>query len=351
MKNPHGGDILSYKKQYGETPLDFSASLNPMGMPGGVKNAVIDAFDDAYFYPDPYSRHLSNVLADSLRICPEQLIFGNGSAELMYLFAAACRPRKALLPVPSFSEYEGALKAAGCEIIYYELSAKNSFRLDGKILDEIEGSDVLFLCQPNNPTGQLIDGKLLDDVIEKCASCGTRLFLDECFLDFVPNGKSLSKKIKISKYPLLFILGSFTKLYGMAGLRLGFGISGDRAFIDRMEECRQPWSVSSLAQAAGLAAIGETEYVDHSLKLIEKEKAFLKKELLSLGISSAMGEANYLFFYISEINLASALAKNGILIRDCRAFRGLGQGYYRIAIRTRSENERLIELIREVING
>lgn len=351
MKNLHGGDILSFEQQYGEKPLDFSASLNPLGMPEGVKNAVLGAVSGAYAYPDPYSRLLSARLAEALGISPSQLIFGNGSAELMYLFASALRPKRALLPVPSFSEYECALNSAESDIVYHKLNAENGFRLDISILDKIEGCDALFLCQPNNPTGQLIDSDLLDAILQKCAHCGTKLFLDECFLEFIPDGKAISKISQIERFKNLFILGSFTKLYGMAGLRLGYGICADKAFLERMESCRQPWSVSALAQAAGIAALEETDFVNSTLELIETEKTFLSHELKALGIKAVFGEANYLFFYTQNAKLKEQLSSRGILIRDCSSFRGLSEGCYRIAIRTRSENERLIGAIRETNNG
>lgn len=344
MNDLHGGDIAGYRLQYGREPLDFSASLNPLGMPPAVKQAAMEAVGDACPYPDPCARELTAALAAKLDMEAEYIILGNGSADLIYRYAQVLKPRRALLPVPSFAEYERALQAAGCGIQYHVLRPENAFDLDDSILPAItQEVDMLFLCQPNNPTGRLIASGLLDKILEKCRLAGTRLFLDECFVPFVAKAAQVSRVSRLNQYPGLFILGSFTKLYGMAGLRLGYGLCSDESLLEQMALGGQPWAVSNIAQTAGVAALSQNDYVQESLALIGAEKQWLCVELSRLGIEVIGSAANYLFFASHNRTLHEKLAQKGILIRNCANFRGLVPGYYRIAVRQRGENRLLID--------
>lgn len=351
MSELHGGDITGYRLKYGREPLDFSASLNPLGMPQAVKQVAKDAVEAACPYPDPHARELTTTLAEKLGAEAEHIIWGNGSADLIYRYVQAMKPRRALLPAPSFAEYERALRVVNCDVKRHALQAENSFDLDESILPKITRDvDVLFLCQPNNPTGRLIAPALLDEILRTCKATGTRLFLDECFVSFVAEAKRVSKLSRLAGYPGLFILGSFTKLYGMAGLRLGYGLCSDVPVLERMVLCGQPWAVSTVVQAAGVAALAQDDYVRESLALIETEKAWLSAELSKLGIAAIGGAANYLFFAAPDEALCEKLARQGILIRNCANFRGLQPCYYRIAVRTRKENAQLIAAIHDILN-
>jgi len=203
----------------------------------------------------------------------------------------------------------------------------------------------VFLCTPNNPTGRLLPREIADGAIEYCKKNGARLFLDECFLDLA-GGASL--KSRLSEYPGLFILRAFTKTFGMAGLRLGYGLCSDKALLSRMAELTPPWDVSSAAQAAGVAAIGESSFADRARELVEAERPKLKLGLEALGLYVCPSEANYLLFFGPE-DLGAALLSRGILLRDCANFHGLGPGWYRTAVRTASESGRLITAVREVL--
>ncbi|MDL2293126.1 aminotransferase class I/II-fold pyridoxal phosphate-dependent enzyme [Ruminococcaceae bacterium OttesenSCG-928-D13] len=350
MNELHGGDITGYRLRYGREPLDFSASLNPLGMPEGVKQAAVSAVADAAPYPDPHARALTAALAAKLAVKPEHIILGNGSADLIYRWARAAKPQRALLTAPAFAEYERALRAAGCAVSFHSLNKEQSFDLDESVLAEITpGVDALFLCQPNNPTGRLIAPELLNSILDACRRAGTRLFLDECFVPFVAGAKTVSRTPRLAEYPELFILGSFTKLYAMAGLRLGFGLSADTALLGEIALAGQPWGVSTVAQVAGVAALAEDDYLCRSLVVIETEKAWLTQALAGLGICVIGGAANYLFFASKHPALGDALARAGIMIRECAGFRGLETGHYRIAVRTRAENAQLIEAMREIL--
>ena len=350
MNNPHGGDLTTYEMQYKRKPLDFSASLNPLGMPEAVQQAALDAVLDSYAYPDPYARKLTEALATKLEVEQSHLLLGNGSADLIYRYAQAARPQKALLPAPSFAEYEQALTAVSTEIEYYTLRCEDSFDVDDSILQYITNDlDVVFLCQPNNPTGRLVATGVLDKLLEKCSETNTLLFLDECFVPFVADAGEVSRIGNITQFDKLFILGSFTKLYGMAGIRLGYALCSNATLLEKMRCCGQPWAVSTVAQAAGLAALDQDSYVQKSLTLLARENEWLTVALTELGMSVIGNAANYLFFVSQDTQLSRKLAECGIMIRDCSNYHGLGQGYYRIAVRQRDDNEQLINTLHEIV--
>ena len=229
----------------------------------------------------------------------------------------------------------------------YTLSEENDFAPDGGILDFLRETrpEVFFLCNPNNPTGRLADGVLLKEILALCEELGTYLFADECFLDLTDGGGSL--KPFLTRCPRLFILKAFTKSYGMAGVRLGYGLCADAALLHGMSETVPPWNVSTLAQAAGVAALGETEFLEKTRALVRAERAWLAEQLAALGFRVIPSDANYLLFRAAP-GLDAALREQGILIRNCENYAGLCPGWYRIAVRTREENEALIRALREV---
>lgn len=209
------------------------------------------------------------------------------------------------------------------------------------------GVDMVFLCQPNNPTGQLTALPLVEQILCRCAACGTLLVVDECFLDFLPDHALHTAKGLLGEGDLV-ILKAFTKLYGMAGVRLGYALSADTALLEQMQACGQPWGVSSLAQAAGLAALEETAYVEKVRALIAEQRPRLTAGLRALGLRVLDGRANYLLFQAPE-TLGEALRQRGAVLRSCANYPGLGPGWYRTAVRTGPENEQLLKLLAEVL--
>lgn len=346
----HGGDVSGYRLAFGKEPLDFSASLNPFGMPEGVREAARRAVDAAVPYPDPFCRALAAALAERLDVIPERIFFGNGAAEVIFRLVQARRPRVALVSAPSFAEYDQALVSCGCRVDFHPLTRENGFLLDDSILERIiSGVDMLFLCQPNNPTGLLIDAPLLQRIVQRCFTAGTLLVMDECFLPFVDDAAALSLLPAVARSEPVVVLGSFTKMYAMAGLRLGYALCGDDTLVRDMYRIGPPWSVSTVAQAAGLAALTESGYERRSLPLIREERAFLRRELAALGLDVFDSAANYLFFSSPRDDLAKALLPQGVMLRDCGNFRGLKPGYYRAAVRLHEENVRLLEALGRVL--
>lgn len=340
--NPHGGDIYG-----GDIQLDFSANINPLGTPPGVLAAMERALPQVCRYPDPYCRELVGSIANFEGVAREHILCGSGAAELIYAYCAALRPRRALLLAPTFSEYALALGQVGCQVDTYPLRQEKAFDLDRGLLPCLEAQrpEVLFLCSPNNPTGRLIPPALLEELLALCHRQGTRLFLDECFLDLTEDG--ISMKGRLSDYRELLILKAFTKSYAMAGVRLGYCLCADGALLSRMAAATQPWNVSVLAQAAGVAALREQAFMDRSRALIAGERRWLQAQLEALGLWVCPGQANYLLLRGPE-GLGPALRRLGIAIRDCSNYPGLGNGWYRVAVRQREEARRLIAALEQV---
>lgn len=346
-KHQHGGDVYRYKGC-----IDFSANCNPLGTPESVIRAAAESAARMADYPDVRCQKLREALSAYEGVGPKMLYLGNGAAEVIFSLCLAVRPQKALVPAPTFAEYEQALSSVGCPVEHVSLREEDGFRVDETFVHAIEEKkpEIVFLCNPNNPTGVLTSRDLLIRILEACERVGSRLVLDECFNDFIRERERYTMKAYLKDHPGLFILKAFTKRYAMAGIRLGYGLSADPELLDQMEAVTQPWNVSSLAQAAGVAALKEEAYVDAGRRLIWEERDYLKKGLADLRFKLYDSQANYVFFY-SGVSLWEACKDRGILIRDCSNYPGLGEGYYRVAVRTHEENLRLLQVLREIIEG
>lgn len=357
MKNIHGGDIYQY-----EHILDFSANINPLGAPESVKRAIVDAIPQMGAYPEMYSDSLRQAIGEHYHIDSSQIICGNGAADVIYRYVYAVRPEKILVVAPCFAEYESAVRSlwmAGSpstietkempEVIVYSLNHLD-FTVKADILSKIDSAqpDVVFLCNPNNPTGMLMPQPLLQEIVMLCAKKNIRFFLDECFLDFTGMEMQLSMMKMIHQYKELFILKAFTKMYAMAGVRLGFGLTADTALIERMYQVGSPWHVSVFAGAAGKAALREQDFVEKTVKTIEKEKQYLYQMLDALKITYWKGSANYILLKAAT-DLKERLIDEGILIRDCSNYRNLSEGYFRIAVKSHEDNMRFIEAMRRCL--
>lgn len=298
----------------------------------------------------PHCRRLVAALADREGVPEEAILCGAGAAELIFSFCAALRPRTALELAPTFSEYAAALAAAGCRVERCALEEEQGFALTEKLLEELErkSCEVVFLCNPNNPTGRLIPPALLESILALCERRGGWLFVDECFLELSDGGRGTSLAPLLRPGRRLFLLRAFTKSYAMAGLRLGYCLCGEGALLERMGRQTQPWNVSVPAQAAGLAALGEEAYLRESRALIQSERRYLREGLEALGLTVCSSQANYLLVK-SPAELSGPLLDRGILIRDCANYRGLGPGWYRTAVRRREENRTLLNALGEIL--
>ena len=326
-KLTHGGDWAGYQAERGDQPLDFSANISPLGLPEGVRRAAVRALDTAERYPDPLCRALRAAIGEAEGVDPAWVLCGNGAAELIYRVVLAKRPKKALVTAPAFSEYEAALELAGCRTDRFLLKEEDGFALNGEFLEAITPDmDLVFLCQPNNPTGRTVPRPLLAAAVERCRAGGGLLVLDECFCGFLDDPDAFS----------------------MAGLRLGYCLCSNAALLDALGSAGQPWGVSGPAQAAGVAALKETDYVEAVRALIQAQRPRLAAGLERLGFRVVPGQANYLLFW-SPVPLEGPRRERGILLRDCANYHGLCEGWYRTAVRTAEENSRLLDALEDIV--
>lgn len=386
--NLHGGDIYSQ-----EILWDFSTNINPLGTPEGVKEALRQSAEYCIRYPDIQCRELtaaiaayySNVGDKSVHpvIGAKNILCANGAADFIYQLVFALRPRFALLPAPTFSEYEHALSSCGCQVQHIFFGKEKGFAVDLKTLmkeilnlkkneqkDKVRGKkeregkgqekkeqkpEMIFLCNPNNPTGLPMKKAELEAFAAFAEGEGIRLVIDECFLDFLDEPGEYSLISVLPKYPHLVIIKAFTKLYGMAGLRLGYGLSADDELLASVQRIRQPWSVSVPAQMAGVAALKEREYVIQAKKIIARGRIQLSEGLGRLGFLVYPSRANYLFFQdlregAEKGILYQACKQKKLLLRSCENFYGLDGSYYRICVKTKEENEQLLAVLKEVLS-
>lgn len=349
MELVHGGDWAGYRAEFGRDALDFSANVSPLGLPVGVAAAITAALPTADRYPDPLCRELRAKLTTAEGVPAEQILCGNGAADLIFRLVLALRPRRALLPAPTFAEYAAALDTVGCTITRFMLDEANDFAVTEAFINAVTPEiDLVFLCQPNNPTGQVTPPALVEKMLRRCIACGAVLVVDECFLDFLQQRDALTAKPLLQTAPNLVILKAFTKLYAMAGVRLGYALCANTALLAKMQAAGQPWGVSSLAQAAGAAALRETAYADAVRALIADQRPRLAAGLRALGLQVIEGSANYLLFRAPE-TLGAALQQRGVCLRSCGNYPGLSAGWYRTAVRTAPENEQLLQTMREVL--
>lgn len=349
MKLVHGGDWAGYRVEFGCDALDFSANVSPLGLPAGVAAAITNALPTADRYPDPLCRELRAALAGAEGVPADWILCGNGAADLIFRLALAVRPRRALLPAPTFAEYEAALQTVGCAVQRVFLREENEFAVTEKFIDAVTPeTDIVFLCQPNNPTGQMTPPALVERLVRRCAECGAVLVVDECFLDFLPDRDAWTAKQLLHDAPQLVILKAFTKLYAMAGVRLGYALCGDATLLEKMRGAGQPWAVSSLAQAAGLAALQETAYAGAVRALIAEQRPRMAAGLRALGLRVMDGQANYLLFRATP-DFGEKLRRRGAVVRSCANYPGLDAAWYRTAVRTAEENTRLLQIMGEIL--
>lgn len=353
-KISHGGNIYKKAKELGireEDILDFSANISPLGLPDYIRQAMVEAIDGTINYPDPDCSRLKEAISRQDSVPETKIACGNGGADLLYRLAFGLQPKKVVLPAPAFVEYEEALSAAGAQIEYYRMA--DDFIIREDILGKItEDTDFIVICNPNNPTGILTERKLILRILEKAKETKTFVMVDECFLEICQNEKEYTVKPFIEKYENLIILKSFTKLYAIPGVRLGYILAGSEKIIDKVNRAGQAWSVSHIAQCAGVAALLDNDYKERVIATVAEELSYMKKEFFRLPVILYDGAANYLFFQTPGItDLDKRLESHGIMIRNCSNYVNLGTDYWRVAVKSHEENEKLIKALRMILKG
>lgn len=341
MKGIHGGDI--YRN---EVKRDFSVNINPLGVPEPVKSALQAAIEKCTEYPDIQAEELKRAVAHMLQVPQEYLLFGNGASELFMAIVHAMKPQKVLIPVPSFYGYEYAAMAAESDISYYLMDPEKEFQLDEKFNAELtEDIDLLFLANPNNPTGVLTDQEKLKALLDVCKNKKIKVVLDECFIDFV--GKEYSFISNLDEYDNLIIVRAFTKIFAIPGVRLGYMVCSNKEWNRKIKRQLPEWNLSSFAQEAGCVCAKQTFFIEETVSYVKQERIYLEENLRRLGFLVFPGAANFILFS-SGYPLYEKLLEKGILIRNCENFRGLSNGYFRIAVKKREDNDCLLRELAEI---
>lgn len=351
----HGGNIFAVARNLGIAPeriIDFSASINPLGMAPGVREALSASFDRLLHYPDKGGGELKQALAAYHGIDAAEIAVANGSTELIHLLPHVFGGRRALIVAPAFAEYALALDRSGWQINYLTLSPIDNFALRPDQLRErlADGCDMLFLCNPGNPAGNLLSLREVAQIITLCRESGTFLVLDEAFIDFCE--EESAKKLILSN-PRAVLLRSMTKFFGIPGLRLGYAIAA-AGTVAVIAGAQNPWSVNTAAQVAGVASLAAPDYRRRTRAYVDAERERLAAALSALGgLKVFPGRANYLLVQITRRGLGAgalreALLVKGVLIRDCSNFCGLDESFFRVAVRLQEENDVLLQALAEL---
>ncbi len=341
----HGGNVHLASEETGipvSGIMDFSASINPLGAPDSVVRTIHENIKHLPHYPEPFAEQLSMHLGRHLGINPRTVLCGNGSTELIYLVVRALNPGRALIPAPTFSEYERACAMQrGTSCVRFALSKDNKFEIEpDAFISAMAGCDMAFLCNPNNPTGTLLSRDAVRDMARAAERLSCYLIVDEAFIDFAPEHSVVGEAAGNSH---LIVLRSLTKFYALSGLRIGYGVF-PLGLTERMKNSKEPWTVNTLAQKAGIAAVNDREYREKTMTIIQAGKQFLENSLMNLGIEYAPSSANYYLIKLDNARqIIGSLRAKGILVRDCSNFPGLDGTYIRIAVRSQVENAALLK--------
>jgi threonine-phosphate decarboxylase len=350
-EHQHGGDVFRVARALGIAPeelIDFSASINPLGMAPGVRDALAGSLERLVHYPDKGAFELRERLAGYHGISADEVTAANGSTELIHLLPRILPGKRGLIVAPAFAEYAASLDRAGWEVDYLTLDHRDRFAFPLSRLAErlSRGCDLLFLCNPANPSGTLLDREQVREIMALCRQSGTFLVLDEAFIDFC---EDQSAKALMVRHRRGVLLRSMTKFFAIPGLRLGYAI-GNSATIARIDACCDPWSVNTAAQVAGIASLADPDYPHRTRSYVAQQRARLAAGIDALGWAKAFpSQANYLLAEIldgpSAQELRERLLVQGVLIRDCANFKGLDRSFFRVAVRLEEENRRLLELL------
>jgi len=354
FQREHGGDVDAWARNAGVEAgeiLDFSASINPVGPPPSARKAFVNSYGEVSRYPDPYGKNLTAALAERHGMSSAEVLIGNGSTQLIYLLSAALRPNRALIVGPAFSEYANALTLGGTTIRQLTLNADDGFQFSPQrfIAAWDKECDIVFLATPNSFTGRLVSKRHIEEIARIALASKRFVVVDEAFVDFVENE---SVKMLVRHNPYLIVLRSLTKYYALPGLRLGY-LLAETSSVARLAAYQEPWSVNAPALMVAVACLEDVGFATKTERWLEKERSFLSRRLAALpGFHPFPSQANFLLVKIDRsgidsLQLWSFLSKKKILIRTCDSLAGLGAEYFRVAVKRRTDNLRLLAALKE----
>lgn len=365
----HGGNIYKiFREKNIDKILDYSSNINPYGLPESLKKEIFEKLFVLERYPDPDYIELREKIAEKNNLNIENIIVGNGATEIIFLFMKILSPKKVLIVSPTFGEYERAIKAStlandSLEINYFELKETENFVLNVKNLEtELENNyDLLILCNPNNPTGQFLKLKKLEEILKICEQKNTKLFVDEAFVEFVEDWENESIINSKENKENLFVIRAFTKFFAIPGLRLGYGICFNNNLLKKMLEKKEPWSVNNIADLAGKTVLDDENYLQKTKEWIKDQKKYMYENLNKIeGLRAYKTEVNFILLKIEDNllekgldvkNLRKKMLEKGILIRDASNFIYLDKHYFRLAIKDKLNNEKVIETLTSILKN
>ena len=335
--------------------IDFSVNTNPLGLPERLTDIISRNVDSILHYPDPSSERLKSKLSVLHGVAPKNLAIGNGSIELIYLVPRAFKIKQPLMITPTFSEYEFAVRSSGSRPVFFNACEKDNFKIDcGKLAKHLPRCDALFLCNPNNPTGTLLHSDEVLYLSRHVKKHRGLLILDEAFIEFTEQSKSAAVISEAVKNKSLVILRSMTKSFSIPGLRLGYVI-GHKEMIEKIARLLYPWNVNGPAQLAGEKALADKDYMKRTRLFVANERRYMSERLSSIkGLKVYQSSANFILCklrdapIVSSLTLTRRLLREGVYIRDCGNFRGLGDKFFRVAVRKRDDSDRLIKSIGKI---
>ncbi|QEK11809.1 threonine-phosphate decarboxylase [Crassaminicella thermophila] len=352
----HGGNIYEIADKLGvgkEEIIDFSANINPLGLPDSYKEALVKNINIIENYPDPKYRGLVEAIANYHHIDNKYITVGNGATEVIFSIIENLKPRRSLILAPTFLEYERALIRAGSYVEYYYLKEENDFQIEDEFLKDIdENLDLIILCNPNNPTSQLIDKNRMVKIINHCKKNNISLMIDEAFVDFVDDPDQVTMLSFVKDYKNLYIIRALTKFFAIPGLRIGYGITSNENLLKNINDYKEPWTINSYAAMAGEVVLKDQFYIKRSREWIMAEKVHFYSQLKKINsIKVYKPKANYILFKLlgDKKDLREALLKKKILIRSCSNYINMNNSFYRIAIKDRKTNEKFIKALKEVL--
>lgn len=351
----HGGNIYKFQREGKGEILDYSSNINPLGVPETLQKAVIENFSVLERYPDINYVELRESIGNYNNINSENIIVGNGATEVLFLFAKALNPKKVLIVSPTFAEYERALKNTGAEIDYFELKEKEDFILDkDRFIETAKNYNLAVICNPNNPTGKFISKEIINEINSELVKSGTKLFLDECFIEFISEWQKKSAAEFCSEN--IFILRALTKFFALPGLRLGYGICFDKKITDKINEIREPWSINGFADLAGKVILKDEKYISQTEKWISEERVWFTNSLKEFEreekIKVYNTETNFILIKLKNMkaeDFRNRMTEKNILVRDASNFKFLNEYYVRLAIKDREKNKKVISAMKEVL--
>ncbi len=358
----HGGDVWTYSRKYNiplEKVLDFSGPINYLGPSPKALRAVHDHAKLIRYYPDPDPADLRQRIAEYVGhgVGVQNIILGNGSIELIYMITESLPPKfKAVIPVPSFTEFEKAVLRVGGEVIFVQLPFNFALDLESIRMAITDDVKIIHLCNPHSPSGTLYSFGAMLQLTEFCQKKDIILSVDENYIEFAPKGEEATLVGHVKQFENLFVIRSVTKFFGMPGIRFGYAIAAE-SLIDKLETTRQPWSINSLAGEVTIAALDDKDFIEKTKETIVREKAALAKAIFEIGgLHVFPSETNFLLVKITSPKITSTelreeLAREGLLIRDCCTFVGLDNTYFRVTVRSAEDNQKLVKALRQRIQA